>query len=89
MNEFYLTLPSDSSREFFPRNTIAHYRTKLSRRIDLENDDWNVGLAEISFRTMGNNILTREVREEIEDAGTLAEEEEASSGGKEDNRTRK
>jgi hypothetical protein len=48
MTHFYLTLPSNSSMEFFPDNTLTEFTTKLSSTIELTNE-WEVGLAEIMF----------------------------------------
>jgi hypothetical protein len=41
-------LPSDSSRKYFPDNTVANYRTKLAALIEFNTDEWEVGLVEIS-----------------------------------------
>jgi hypothetical protein len=51
MDNFYVTLPSDSSAEYFPNNTIANFNTKLAMPIQLEHDEWEVGLVEISYPT--------------------------------------
>src|SRR5688572_10976103 len=48
MTHFYLTLPSNSSQEFFPDNTLTEFTTKLPSTIGLTNE-WEVGLAEITF----------------------------------------
>ena len=48
MTHFYLTLPSNSSQEHFPDNTMTEFTTKLSSTIEL-TDEWEVGLAEIMF----------------------------------------
>lgn len=48
MTHFYLTLPSNSSQEFFPDNTLTEFTTKLPSTIELTNE-WEVGLAEIMF----------------------------------------
>jgi len=48
MTHFYLTLPSNSSQQFFPENTLTEFTTKLSSTIEL-NGEWEVGLAEIMF----------------------------------------
>src|SRR6267154_2333005 len=48
MTQFYLTLPSNSSQEFVPDNTLTEFTTKLASTIDLTNE-WEVGLAEIMF----------------------------------------
>jgi len=46
MSRFYLTLPSNSSTQYYPE-TLACYITKLANMIELEGD-WEVGLLEIS-----------------------------------------
>src|SRR3954463_12929451 len=48
MTHFYLTLPSNSSQEYFPENTKTEFTTKLASTIELTNE-WEVGLAEIMF----------------------------------------
>src|SRR5258705_3705900 len=57
MNEFYLTLPSNSSMGYFPNNTLAKYTTKLPSPILLQ-DEWEVGLAEIIYPTSFYNVTT-------------------------------
>ena len=48
MTHFYLILPSNSSQQFFPDNTLTEFTRKLPSTIELTND-WEVGLAEIMF----------------------------------------
>ena len=48
MSHFYLTLPSDSSSKFYPENSTASFKTKLSDRIDL-NEEYEVGLAQFIY----------------------------------------
>ena len=45
---FYVTLPSDSSKDLFPENNPSEYVNKLSRWIDL-NGEWEVGLHSIAY----------------------------------------
>jgi hypothetical protein len=61
MTHFHVTLPSDSSLSYFPNNSIAHFTTKLSERIQLDGD-YEVGLAEIIYPHSWYNIdnLTRQ-----------------------------
>lgn len=59
MNMFYLTLPSNSSMNFFPDNTVAHFKTKLPSEINLQGD-WELGLAEISYPHTWQNIKNGE-----------------------------
>ena len=48
MSHFYLTLPSNSSMEFYLNNTLTNYTTKLAGDVSLRGE-WEVGLAEIIF----------------------------------------
>jgi hypothetical protein len=49
MDSFYVTLPSDSSGLYYPANTIANYTTKLASPVDLEPNNWELGLVNISY----------------------------------------
>lgn len=55
IDNFYVTLPSNSSMNFFPDNTQSHFRTKLSKPITL-NGFWEVGLSEICIPKNWFNI---------------------------------
>jgi hypothetical protein len=57
---FYLTLPSNSSAQSFPNNTLTHYFTKLPHAIDLVGGQWEVGLAEIQYPHTWYNIAEDE-----------------------------
>jgi hypothetical protein len=48
MSHFYLTLPSDSSSRYYPENTTACFKTKLSERIELDGE-FEVGLAQLIY----------------------------------------
>ena len=48
MTHFYLTLPSNSSDQFYPDNTLTKYTTRLQSTIELDGA-WEVGLSEIIF----------------------------------------
>jgi len=50
MDNFYVTLPSDSSGYYYPANTIANFTTKLATSLEFQHKKWEVGLVEISFR---------------------------------------
>ena len=56
---FYLVLPSDSSRRFFPHNTLTHYFTKLARPMRLDGD-WEMGLVEIQYPHNWYNLHHRD-----------------------------
>ena len=56
MSRFYLTLPSNSSKDYYPENTVAQYRTKLISTIELDGE-WEVGLTEISIPSNVHNVI--------------------------------
>ena len=56
MSRFYVTLPSNSSMDYYPENTVARYTTRLSSPIELEGD-WEVGLAEMSIPCVVYNVV--------------------------------
>jgi len=56
MNRFYVTLPSNSSMDCYPDNSVARFTTKLNGIIEHEGD-WEVGLTEISFPSDVENVL--------------------------------
>ena len=56
MSRFYVTLPSNSSMDCYPDNSVAIFTTKLNGVIEFE-DDWEVGLTEISFPSDIKNVL--------------------------------
>ena len=55
MSQFYLTLPSNSSMEYYPENTVANFETRLTNLISLEGD-WDVALYEIQYKRMWYTI---------------------------------
>ena len=55
---FYITLPSDSSLNFFPENKISHYITRLPSPIELKGD-WEVGLVEFIFPHTWHNVNSK------------------------------
>ena len=46
--EFYVTLPSNSSMDYYPDNTLSDFTTKLFKPINLSGE-YEVALTEISF----------------------------------------
>ncbi len=71
-DEFYVSLPSNASIQYFPQNNQSSYRTKLASPL-LLNDSWEVGLTEIfiprNWYNVGeyNNdyVITRNVEKGI------------------------
>ena len=49
MSDFYLTLPSHSSKTEFPNNTSNHFKIRLPHQEKLEGSGWKVGLSAISL----------------------------------------
>lgn len=46
ISDFFITLPSNASMDYFPNNTQSSYRTKLISPLSLSGGDWEVGLAQ-------------------------------------------
>ena len=55
MSHFYITLPSDGSKDVFPSNTAAIFKTKLATPISLVGE-WDVALYEIHYKRVWNVI---------------------------------
>jgi len=49
MDNFYVTLPLDSSGYYYPANTIANFTTKLATLLELQHNKWEVSLVEILY----------------------------------------
>ena len=58
-DSFFLTLPSNSSVEEFPDNTLTHFRVKLPRTVHLSGE-YECALTDISFPTSWYNLITTE-----------------------------
>lgn len=57
MDSFFVTLPSNVvSEEYAKSNRIGNYRTKLARRLELDNS-WEVALYEVSYTYSWYNIM--------------------------------
>ncbi len=53
--QFYLTLPSNSSMEYFPGNTLTNFKTKLAQPIELTGE-WEVALSEFQYPRSWYNL---------------------------------
>ena len=53
---FYLMLPSNSSMDVFPNNTLSNFKVNLSQPINIDPHKWEVGLAEIQFPVSWYNV---------------------------------
>ena len=49
MNNFYVTLASDISGYYYPANSIDNITTKLATPFELEANEREIGLVEISY----------------------------------------
>ena len=55
MSHFYITLPSDGSKDDFSSNTAAHFKTRLATPISLVGE-WDVALYEIHYKRLWHAI---------------------------------
>ena len=58
---FYVTLSSNVDSNIFPDNALTHFFNKLPYTVDLSDDDWEVGLAEIQFPFNWHNVQRGEI----------------------------
>ena len=49
MSDFYVSLPSHSSKNEFPENTPNHFKIRLPNPIRLEGQGWKVGMSSIAM----------------------------------------
>ena len=54
-----MTLPSNSSQQLYPDNTLTHYRVELAKAVELEGA-WEVGLSEIQYPHTWYNVGERD-----------------------------
>jgi len=60
MTHFYMTLPSNSSSQYYPDNTVACFKTRLSTPVSLSGD-WEVALFEIEYPRSYYNVYKEDV----------------------------
>ena len=65
MNSFYLTLPSDSSMNFFPSNTQCCFKVKLPKTIRVDKENWEVALSQLITPSQFLNISDNEAKFDI------------------------
>ena len=56
MEPFYITLPSNSSKDYYPDNKISEFRTKLKNALSLP-ENWEMGLCELIFPANWDNVV--------------------------------
>ena len=57
-SEFHVTLPINSSMQYFPDNKSSNFVTKFSRTLQLD-EEWEVGLAKVDYPHTWYNIRDR------------------------------
>ena len=55
MESFYVTLPSNSSMDLYPENTISHFKVHLKEQLQLLGE-WEVGMTELLFPANWHNM---------------------------------
>ena len=56
-NDFFVTVSSNGSSHYFPKNTVREFSNRLAAPIRFSNlGDWEVGLTEISFPPMVDHV---------------------------------
>ena len=62
LSQFYVTLPSTSSAQYYPENKLSSYITRLNKPIRLTGE-WEVSLVEMNYpRTWYNVVRLRMIR---------------------------
>lgn len=56
LNEFYVTLPSNSSARYYGKQAPSSYKTKLIVPVDVDPGQWTVGLSQIVYPRSWANI---------------------------------
>lgn len=60
-DEFYVYLPSDSSKKLYDKNTLSHFKTHLPMPLNL-SEDYVVGIAEIIYgRSIPDDVKSMEL----------------------------
>ena len=74
MSHFYITLPSDGSKDAFPGNTAAHFKNEISYTNSLVGE-WDVALYEIHYKRLWHviNPIDAEIVYEITPPSTPEE----------------
>ena len=75
MEHFYIILPSNGSKDVFPGNTAANFKTRLATPISLVGE-WDVALYEIHYKRLWNaiNPSDAEIIYEFKTTSTTTEE---------------
>ena len=55
-DQFYVTLPSNSSKKYYGVQSMSNYKTMLCKPLQLNLEEWEVGLAELIFPHSWKNV---------------------------------
>ena len=55
-DSFFLQCPSNASMHIFPNNTLAEYTNHLETPLEMETNQWEVGLCEIQYPQAWHNV---------------------------------
>lgn len=72
MSQFYLTLPSNSSAEYYPENTLTHFVTKLHNDIELSGE-WEAALVDIMYPRNWYTIIDQHLKIIYKDGAKIYE----------------
>ena len=62
MDQFYITLPSNSSEKFYGKQPMHRFKTHIAKPFNIDVEDWEVGLAEIIYPHTWHNITDGRVK---------------------------
>ena len=57
MTDFYVSLPSHSSKTEYPENKSNHFKIRLPHPLKMEGGNWKVGLSSISLPDPKSQVL--------------------------------
>ena len=58
MNDFYVTLRSQSNLEEFPDNTSTTFKARLPQALNFKNDAWEVGVTDLCLPDDGFKLAS-------------------------------
>ena len=79
-DHFYVSLPSNSSLQYYGRQDASNYITKLATPINIDPSQWDMGLAEFCYPITWNNVEDGEVKVVVPKACTMVSQ--TSESGK-------
>lgn len=56
MDHFYVTLPSNSSKQYYGEQRLCQFKTKLARPLNLDVTEYEVGISEITYPHSWKNM---------------------------------